>query len=392
MSRIFLSHSSKDKEFVENLAIRLTRAGQDVWYDKWEIRVGDSIADKIENGIKESDFLIVVLSSNSTESPWVRKELDAAIAKEIDRRGAYILPVLAESCDIPPLLAGKRYANFESSPDQAFEELLEAIVSSSDSIRGTRFRKSRKGNTFPVLAMQLYSRVMGFDYAMLEGEEEGIGFDHVTNTVESTIAKICAFLINDIGMPTSEMSREKGSFFQKVGYTNGSTSALIARSGEDFQVWETEVVAEMRYDADPTFTRKVINGLINQRQAMWHGVRYLVGAQLDDHAAVTLFKARGVHIESYLPSPMPMFRLTLPNWKFAQYEFSRDKKDFTPIFRLQQLSTSLLRIDVDFGDRYNPDRRGLPEKSCWPRSRPWETLRPLNVINEFRGVLRKNTT
>ena len=125
--RIFLSHSSKDNSFVKNLAVKLRSDGFSVWYDDWEIHVGDSIVQKINKGISTSDFLIIVLSKNSVNSKWVREELNAATTKNISSKGAFILPVLLEECEIPPLLSGKRYANFSEDPESAYQKLVESI-------------------------------------------------------------------------------------------------------------------------------------------------------------------------------------------------------------------------------------------------------------------------
>lgn len=125
--RVFLSHSSEDKMFIENLAKKLKADGFDVWYDDWEIHVGDSIVQKINEGIATSDFLIIALSKNSIKSKWVREELNAATIKNVDSKGAFILPILLEQCEIPSLLSDKRYANFSKDPESAYRELVAAI-------------------------------------------------------------------------------------------------------------------------------------------------------------------------------------------------------------------------------------------------------------------------
>lgn len=125
--RLFLSHSSKDKALVEKLARELSSESFSVWYDDWEIHVGDSIVEKINEGISTSDFLIVVLSRNSVSSKWVREELNAATIRNIRSKGAFILPVLLEKCEIPPLLSDKKYADFSEDPKSAYRELVEAI-------------------------------------------------------------------------------------------------------------------------------------------------------------------------------------------------------------------------------------------------------------------------
>jgi predicted peroxiredoxin len=71
----FISHSSKDKPFVRQLAADLVAAGVQIWLDEQRIRVGDSIPERIAQGVAESDFFLVVISADSVKSAWVQKEL-----------------------------------------------------------------------------------------------------------------------------------------------------------------------------------------------------------------------------------------------------------------------------------------------------------------------------
>ncbi|MBK7809545.1 MAG: toll/interleukin-1 receptor domain-containing protein [Saprospiraceae bacterium] len=70
---IFLSHNREDKEFVRHLALDLRRAGIIAWLDEAEIKPGDSIIDKIEDGLKGSKYLAVILSPTSVNSSVDRK-------------------------------------------------------------------------------------------------------------------------------------------------------------------------------------------------------------------------------------------------------------------------------------------------------------------------------
>ncbi len=125
--RVFLSHSSRDKAFVDRLALDLERVGVGVWYDKWEIRVGDSLLDKIAEGIESNDFLAIVLSPSSVESEWVRREVNAALMRELDEKKVIVLPLLLEDCRIPTLLRVKKWADFRTSYDLGLEEFLVAV-------------------------------------------------------------------------------------------------------------------------------------------------------------------------------------------------------------------------------------------------------------------------
>jgi type I restriction enzyme M protein len=109
---IFLSHNSQDKPFVRKLAKKLENYGVRVWVDEAEIKIGESLTQKIGQAIEETDYVAVVLSSNSIRSEWVQKELQIAINKEIEKRRVVVLPLLLEPVTVPAFLRDKLYADF----------------------------------------------------------------------------------------------------------------------------------------------------------------------------------------------------------------------------------------------------------------------------------------
>lgn len=62
---VFISYSTKDKDFVDKLSIELVKKRIHVWLDKWAMKPGDSLIDKIQEGLTDSAYLLVVLSHNS---------------------------------------------------------------------------------------------------------------------------------------------------------------------------------------------------------------------------------------------------------------------------------------------------------------------------------------
>ena len=127
MPSAFISYSSGDREFVERLVNDLKNSGKQVWWDSWEIKVGDSITKKINEGINRNDYLVLILSPNSLRSSWVQKELSAGLMRELQTRNVVVLPVLIADCDIPTLIADKRYADFRISYERGLADLLPAI-------------------------------------------------------------------------------------------------------------------------------------------------------------------------------------------------------------------------------------------------------------------------
>ncbi|WP_316190989.1 toll/interleukin-1 receptor domain-containing protein [Bradyrhizobium sp. SZCCHNS2096] len=124
---VFLSHTSADKPFVRRLRTDLLDRGvPKVWIDEAEIEVGDSLIAKIEEGMKETNYIGVVLSKSSVNAPWVKKELDVAMNREIAGGEPIVLPLLYQRCEIPSFLTGKLYADFTTP--EAYETSLEKLL------------------------------------------------------------------------------------------------------------------------------------------------------------------------------------------------------------------------------------------------------------------------
>jgi hypothetical protein len=123
----FISYSSQDNAFAERLANDLKAKNLGVWFDKWEIRVGDSLMQRIGQGIRENDYLIVVLSPDSVASEWVKKELAEAMQREIAEKRVVVLPILYRQCQRPPFLTDKKYADFTKSYETGFQELVRGL-------------------------------------------------------------------------------------------------------------------------------------------------------------------------------------------------------------------------------------------------------------------------
>lgn len=126
----FLSHSSADKVFIRQLAADLTANGISVWLDEQRIRVGDSIPEKIAQGLAESDYFLIGMSQKSSESAWVQKELNNALMSEVQRRKVHILPLKLDDTPMPQIIADKKYSDFSKSYKAGLDDLLTALKGS----------------------------------------------------------------------------------------------------------------------------------------------------------------------------------------------------------------------------------------------------------------------
>ncbi len=125
---IFISYSHADKAFVDELALNLVKHGAHVWVDTWELNVGDSILNRVQEAIQSSSALLIVLSKASVASEWCKKELNAGLMRELDEKKVIVLPVLVEDCEIPLFLRGQMYADFRKDFDTGLKALVEAVA------------------------------------------------------------------------------------------------------------------------------------------------------------------------------------------------------------------------------------------------------------------------
>ncbi len=91
----FICHDSRDKEkFVRPLVHELAKRLVKVWYDEFSLSIGDSIVDKIDEGLRQCRFGIVIISENFlTRKKWTNREFRSLTTKEIDAGKKVILPI-----------------------------------------------------------------------------------------------------------------------------------------------------------------------------------------------------------------------------------------------------------------------------------------------------------
>ncbi len=132
--KVFLSHASEDKvRFVLVFAEALRSKGIDVWLDRWEILPGDSLVDRIfEEGLKEADAIIVVLSKHSVDKPWVKEELNVGVVNRI-AKGTKIVPVVIDDCKVPESLVATAWERIEDLENysESFDRIVAAILGQS---------------------------------------------------------------------------------------------------------------------------------------------------------------------------------------------------------------------------------------------------------------------
>lgn len=132
---VFISYSHADRRLAEKLGAHLVKHKANVWIDRWELRVGDSLIQRIQEAIQDADALIVLLSNASVSSEWCKKELSAGLVRELEERRVVVLPAILDDCQIPLFLRDKLYADFRTDFDEGLKSTLQSIARvTSDSL------------------------------------------------------------------------------------------------------------------------------------------------------------------------------------------------------------------------------------------------------------------
>jgi TIR domain len=124
----FVSYAHEDEAFVLALVERLQAQGLDIRYDRVVLQIGDSLIGVISREISDGDFLIAVVSPDSVESDWCRKELALAETQGINERRVKVLPVRFRGSEMPPMLQDTVWADADRDDVETVARRLAAAI------------------------------------------------------------------------------------------------------------------------------------------------------------------------------------------------------------------------------------------------------------------------
>lgn len=199
--KAFLSHSSADNALAKQIYRWLRDQAVSVWFDRVELRPGDSLLSKIAGGITDVDCLVVLVTENSKNSKWVERELSIALTQEIEGTGPRVIPLLLRGCTQPTILADKVYIPVDQT-GSGIAELIPAIFRDSY-ILDIALRPDDLGVDLPALKEELHdyyrSRLesvrvrldnRSFNYKVLDIAEKATTAPDVPPAVREQIKRI----------------------------------------------------------------------------------------------------------------------------------------------------------------------------------------------------------
>jgi len=127
--RIFVSHSSTDREIALKLADALGKDG--VWIDYWDLDLGDVLPRDIAEAVENVKWFVLVASRASMRSRWVRYELNLAVLRWIERADCRIAVLIIEDCELHPELAPFLRVDASPDPEAGIAELVGKLAAAA---------------------------------------------------------------------------------------------------------------------------------------------------------------------------------------------------------------------------------------------------------------------
>lgn len=127
MIKAFLSHTSIDKDLVGRVHKKLD--ADNAWYDAADIENGDSIPERVNEGLKNATHYVLFWSERASQAPWVRAELNAAFVQMMAQKCKFMIFVLDETA-LPELLQPYKYTKVDKTNlDLAATQIAAEIMS-----------------------------------------------------------------------------------------------------------------------------------------------------------------------------------------------------------------------------------------------------------------------
>ena len=144
METVIATYADDDSNFADRLVLDLSESQIPTTYDKWLLRGGDSIIEKIAQTEVASDGVIALVSPNSVESAWVQKDLSFAMTGEIEKQGIKVFPARIADCEIPANLTHKLYADFSRGyyrgPDNSSRHSVQSCMNAKSPLEKDKLK------------------------------------------------------------------------------------------------------------------------------------------------------------------------------------------------------------------------------------------------------------
>lgn len=127
--RIFISSSRYDRKAVHIIVDALQRDGHDIFSDNLNIKTGDNWFKKINEGIKDFDAILILLSRETMNSKFALKEIESIVLNDISNKKTRIIPILTDRSVPPSYLMNYQFVDMSRGINYGIEKLRKALSS-----------------------------------------------------------------------------------------------------------------------------------------------------------------------------------------------------------------------------------------------------------------------
>jgi hypothetical protein len=214
---VFLCHTSADKKnFVEPLIAELEKRGITYWYDKAEVKWGDRLSTKIDEGLKISKFVLVFLSKDFIGRDWPEAELSSALSRENEKGEVVVLPLILADRNLVlekyQLLRGKKCLEWSRGASAIAEELQSRLPPIREAVDSAT-KRLRKAPHPPASEKQLQNELLKMGALLVDLRDTPQGLSFAPQLLNGFVN----ILMRKYGIPTRDDATDVDAFLRETG-------------------------------------------------------------------------------------------------------------------------------------------------------------------------------
>lgn len=311
--RIFISHSHRDREAVDAIAKRLEADGHEIWVDSLQLKPGDNISQRIQEGLEQADAIVFVISRNSLHSEWVQREFAAIALQQISKRQQRIIPVRLDECEVPSYLADRLYIDFASDFNQGLKTLSDAFMVASPEALETAHPRASISDTRETHISRLRECLRKGRLTLFCGAGVSVGAG--IPAWDALLVKLLDSMMERISRNHSlDLGRKAAIEFQR---RNGASSLILGKYlknnlGRDFP----KEVRDALYSSNPT-SCPLIESIVALSRPQRDGrpldsiVTFNFDCLVEDNLTVSSIENKAIFSEAinHDPNEMPIYHV-----------------------------------------------------------------------------------
>lgn len=128
LTSVTISYSHEDAGPPKEVAMFFVAEGVDVWFDDWEIGLGDSIPGEMEEGLGRATHVLLMWSKNAADSDWVSEERRSALTRAVNEGTPKVIAVRLDDHPLPPMLEHRKYHRWNGGSEADRDALVRGVL------------------------------------------------------------------------------------------------------------------------------------------------------------------------------------------------------------------------------------------------------------------------